>query len=371
MTRLLWAVGSWKRTGPVEPSLDLAAGLARRGHEVLVVTGRPDGDAPDEVAEAAEARGLPRLSAGLRLARHWAPLDNARDARLLARLLRTRSFDAVVSTLRNDHRILARASREAGGVPVARLWFADGASPPERGERDLLAGAGLVVAFGAAPRRALDAAGVDGARVVTVGPPLDVERLRRSAAGARRERGRGVPTFGIVARVQPHRRFDLLWDALARAVARGPALRLLVVGRGTRFDDLVTRPVAERGLDDVVVLAGYLRGAEYAATLASLDAQVFLVPGSDPTCRALREGMALGVPSVATRRGLLPDLVDDGVTGLLADETPDALAGAFVRLAGDPALRRRLGAAAAAKAEREFDAHAVAAQLGEALERVR
>ena len=39
--KILWALSNWKRTGPVEPSLDLAAAMSRRGHEVLVVTGRP------------------------------------------------------------------------------------------------------------------------------------------------------------------------------------------------------------------------------------------------------------------------------------------------------------------------------------------
>ena len=83
-------------------------------------------------------------------------------------------------------------------------------------------------------------------------------------------------------------------------------------------------------------------------------------------CRALREGMALGVPSVATRRGLLPDVVADGETGILVDETPEALARALAALARDPSSRGRLGAAAMSRAEREFSLP----QAAERLERI-
>jgi phosphatidylinositol alpha 1,6-mannosyltransferase len=366
--RLLWAVGNWKRTGPVEPSLDLAAALARRGHEVLVVTGRVEGDAADEVAEAAEARGLPRLGLGLSLARHLAPVGNLLDARRLAPFIRSTRPGLVVSTLRNDHRVLARAAARAGtGVPLARLWFEDGSSPPERSERALLAAAARVVVFGEAARQALVPAGVAAGAVVVVPPPLDVARVRRGATRSAEARERwaagGEALFGVVARVQPHRRFELLWDAAAGLRKGGTPFRVLVVGRGTRLESLVTEPVAARGLDGTVAHAGYLRGDDYASTLAALDAIVFLVPGSDPTCRALREAMALGVPAVATRRGLLPDLVRDGVTGLLVDEDAGALEAALSRLASDPALRARLGAAAAARADAEFDLARVAARV--------
>ena len=358
--RILWAVSNWKRTGPVEPSLDLAAALQARGHEVLVLTGRPVGDAPDEAGDAAAARGLARLHLGLALHKHLHPLADRADAGRIAAHLRVRPPDAVVSTLRNDHRILARALARAGsGAPLVRLLFEDGANPPSAAEARLLRASTAVVVFGAAPAAALTAAGVDPEAVVRASPPLDLDRVRRGARFVAAARARFDPAgdaflVGLVARVQPHRRFDLLWDAAARLAARGVDFRLLLIGRGTRYDALAREPVARRGLSDRVVLAGYLLGEDYASTLAALDAQVMLVPGSDPTCRALREGMALGRAVVATRRGLLPDLVADGETGCLVDADPEALAAALARLARDPALRERLGAAARAHAAAEF-----------------
>ena len=143
---------------------------------------------------------------------------------------------------------------------------------------------------------------------------------------------------------------------------------MVVVGRGTNEELVGRRPVADLGLDDVVTFAGYLRGADYASAVDAFDAQLLLVPGSDPTCRALREGMALGVPSLATKRGLLPDIVDDGVTGLLVDEEPDDLVAAMARLAGDATTRRQMGEAARARAADRYAAGAVAARLEQALD---
>ena len=358
--RILWALSNWKRTGPVEPSLDLAAALARRGHEVLVVSARPIGQAPDEAAEAAEARGLTLLDPGVRLAKHLAFFDNRRDARRIAAHLRVHRPDVVQCTLRNDHRVMARALSLAGArIPLARLWFEDGSLRIGRPEAERLRAASRILTFGAEPEAVLRRAGVPADRMARLSPALDLVRVRRAATRrdalrARWTDGADVALFGIVARVQSHRRFELLWDAAARLARDGVRFRLLVIGRGTRLDSIARGPIVAKGLSHHVTLTGYLLGDDYASTVAALDAQVFLVPGSDPTCRALREGMALGVPSVATRRGLLPDIVVDGETGLLVDETPESLAAALARLATDAALRMRLGAAAAARADAEF-----------------
>jgi glycosyltransferase involved in cell wall biosynthesis len=94
------------------------------------------------------------------------------------------------------------------------------------------------------------------------------------------------------------------------------------------------------GLSDTVQFAGYVRGDDYVALVASFDVKVFLVPGSDGTCRAVREALALGVPVVASRRGMLPELVRDGRTGVLVGEEAGDLAAALEGLAGD---RGRLG----------------------------
>jgi len=79
------------------------------------------------------------------------------------------------------------------------------------------------------------------------------------------------------------------------------------------------------------------------------------VPGTDVSCRAVREWMAMGRAVIATRRAPLPELIDDGVDGRLVAEEADALAAAVWELTSR-AAREAAGAKALEKARRRFDA---------------
>lgn len=85
------------------------------------------------------------------------------------------------------------------------------------------------------------------------------------------------------------------------------------------------------------------------------DADICVIPsvGSEGQSLSCLEAMASGCAVVATRVGGLPELIRDGVDGLLCDPTPEAIAGAIRRLLEDRTLRRRLGTAARATAERQ------------------
>jgi glycosyltransferase involved in cell wall biosynthesis len=85
-----------------------------------------------------------------------------------------------------------------------------------------------------------------------------------------------------------------------------------------------------------------------------MDVKVYLTPGSDGSCRAARECMAMGVPIVAAKRGHLIDLVDDGVTGILVDDDPEELAAALVRLATKPDERTQMAEASWRKSQKRF-----------------
>jgi len=374
--KVLWAVSNWKHTGPLEPSLDLAAAFRDRGHEVAVAVGRPPvGDEPEAI-QCVAARHLTLAETGARLDKHSAPWRDARDVRRLRRYLRRSAPDVLIATQRNDHRLLLRAVRKCGDLPVGRLWFGDGLA--ELDGRDVAAclESAAVFVFSEAARAQLQEAGVEEARIVLTGAPLDLAALRARVdptADVRAELGIPEDRFlvGIVARMQLHRRFEILWEAVHLLKEEGLPLHVLTVGRGTNQEIVGHEPVREMGLGDHVTFAGYLRGSAYATTLAAFDAQVFLVPGSDPTCRALREGMALGVPSLAARKGMLSEIVEDGVTGRLFDDTAESLAAALRGFLEDPAAARAMGAAAREKAEDLYDTAHVAEDVERALTAVR
>jgi glycosyltransferase involved in cell wall biosynthesis len=78
------------------------------------------------------------------------------------------------------------------------------------------------------------------------------------------------------------------------------------------------------------------------------------------------EAMASGVPVVATRVAGTPELVEDGVSGLLVDvDRPDQVADALARLASEPGLRLRLAQLARARIEERHDLAALVSRLTE------
>lgn len=145
----------------------------------------------------------------------------------------------------------------------------------------------------------------------------------------------------------------------------------LLKERGLRFEchligDGDSRPALEEqirrdNLADVVKLAGGRPRDEVLQMLARAD--VVALPSirtksgkMEGIPVALMEPLACEVPVVSTRTSGIPELVEDGVTGLLVPpEDPAALADALQRLANDPALGQRLGQAGRQKVLREFD----------------
>lgn len=375
--RALHLFADHKITGPAELALETARALRGRGVDATfysrVVRETPARERA--LQRLARERGVPEPPIrGVRLTKHLSPARAAIDAWRLAAFLRQDRPDLVHCHLRNDHLVANLASRRRGvGVPIVRTLY-DGA-PPAPGFRARLTLGGMtarVVCMSEAVAGALRARapeyGLVPERIAWLEPPIDVVRFDRARVAPRRA-ALGVPEgafcLGIVARMQTHRRFELLLEAVHRARERLPELHLVIVGRGTNQETVAREPVRRLGIGDRVHFAGYVTGEDYVATLAAFDAKVFLVPGSDGTCRAVREALAMGVPVVASRRGMLPEIVRDGVDGLLVDETEESLIQAFERLARNPEWRAALARSARAGAVERFSLEKFAERLAQ------
>jgi glycosyltransferase involved in cell wall biosynthesis len=139
-----------------------------------------------------------------------------------------------------------------------------------------------------------------------------------------------------------------------KTIARDfPNIKVLLVGRSSQMNESVVKPMRQLGVEEWVTLAGY-RTTDYLDTLACMDIFVFLMAGSDGTARALREAMAMGKPVIVANRGMLPELVEDGVSGLVVNDTPEELARAVLYLLHHPEKREALGKTAYQKARRDF-----------------
>ena len=156
---------------------------------------------------------------------------------------------------------------------------------------------------------------------------------------------------------------------------RGTKIRCHLVGDGPGRDALAAQ-VADAGLEGEVVMHGPLPRPAVARLM--LESDVIVQP-SVPTRRGSREGipvsvmegMACGLPAVASRISGIPELVDDGVSGILVPPgNPAALADALERLAADPDLRCRMGRAARARVLESFDLARNAARLADLIREV-
>jgi sugar transferase (PEP-CTERM/EpsH1 system associated) len=184
---------------------------------------------------------------------------------------------------------------------------------------------------------------------------IDLERFRdRGERSTVREMlgiPPGAPTIGTVGRLCEVKRQDLLIGAFERVRARLGDAHLLLVGDGPWMGRL-RELVASLGLADRVHFAGYqAQPAPYhqAMNVFALTSQ------SEGMPLVVLEAWAAGVPVVATRVGGLPDLVDDGRTGVLVDfGDEDALARALCDLLANPDSAGRLGEAGRQQVESRF-----------------
>jgi glycosyltransferase involved in cell wall biosynthesis len=367
--KVLHLFANWKWTGPAEPAVNLAAALRDRGVAVEFACGRAVAGLENEIEGALAARDL-RATPGLRLGKHRNPFLDPLDRRALGRLLSSMAPDLLHCHLPNDHRIGLGAARSLKRRPRIVRSLYDG--EPPKADKDLRAllgpGADAVLAVSRAVAEALPGrTGVDAEKVFLVEGAVDTDRFAPRSALPRLAADYGLRkedfVVGVVARMQRHRRFEVFFDAVAAAAEAIPELKVLLVGRGTWMDEVAVRPAARKGLAGRVIFTGYRRGAEYADTLRCMSVKTFLVPGSDGSCRAVREALSCGVPVVSTRRGMLPEIVEDGATGILADETADSFAEALVRLARDEPLRRRMAKAAREAARERFSLPAQARRV--------
>jgi glycosyltransferase involved in cell wall biosynthesis len=374
---VLHLVSNHKLTGPVDPAIRLARALFDLHVDSRIAVGRPrPGKGP--IDDLVRERGLEPIT-DLRLPKHRRLFLNRADVRRIAALLEREPVDILHAHLDNAHGIAARARRvflravgRAGALRrpiIVRSIYDDAAPPPRFRTRWLHAReADGIFVFGGAVRDALIRAfRLPEHRVVRLDGAVDAGRFHRRAPGDDLRERFGIPreavVVGIVARIQRHRRYEVLLEAVRRVMKELPAVHLLVLGRGTHARELAHERVRRLGIGDRVHLPGYVGGDDYPLALACFDIKVFLVPGSDGTCRAVREAMATGVPVVAARRGLLPEIVRDGVDGIIVEEGVDALAAAILRLAADQGLRRSFGENALRRASADFSQRAQAEKV--------
>lgn len=357
--KVLRVIARLNMGGPALHVAYLTAGLAERGYDTTLVAGTL-ARGEDSMAFVAEGLGIDVVRID-ELRRDISPLRDAAAVLKLARLIRR-----VRPTILHTH------TAKAGAVGRLAALLAGGARPPIvvhtfhghvlRGYFDPVRSAGFrvlerwlagtstaLVAVSPQVRDDLVALGVAAAEkfaVVRLGIELD-ERVSATANGrAETRRLLGVAddrfAVGWIGRMTGVKRTDDVLLAFRRLRERGVDACLCLVGDGPDRDH-VERRAHDLGVMRETFFLGYQEGV--APFFAAFDA--FVLPSvNEGTPVTAIEALAAGRPVVATRVGGVPDVVRDGVDGFLVEAgAVDELAERLERLAGDPGLRERMGAA--------------------------
>lgn len=162
----------------------------------------------------------------------------------------------------------------------------------------------------------------------------------------------GLTIVSFAGQIRHVKGVDYLLDAMALVPAERK-IGLLLLGR-IQDADIGRRIEKAKAADPRIVYAGFRK--DVTAIVGKTDISVMPTVEREGLAKAVIEAQALGVPAIVTDVGGLPEIVRDGVTGLVVPpRNARALADAILALAADPERRRAMGAAAVRRVEEVFD----------------
>jgi len=177
----------------------------------------------------------------------------------------------------------------------------------------------------------------------------------------------GAPVVGNVAALVPHKGQRHLVEAARLVIQEMPDVRFVILGEGELREPL-ERQVHEHHLQKHVLLPGFRTDVIGCIKGFDLFAMSSVTEGLGTS---LLDAMACARPIVATSAGGIPEIVEDGVNGLLVPPRDHAaLADAIVRMLKDPARRQRMGDAGLARVTARFTVDRMVEQTAEVYARV-
>jgi len=219
-------------------------------------------------------------------------------------------------------------------------------------------------------RQMLVGDGVPPARTVTVHEGIDIERVEHAQPvnlHAEFWLPHHAPLVGNVAALVPHKGQRYLIEAARIVVQQVPDARFVIAGEG-ELRAALERQIKDYHLEKHVILAGFR--PDVLALHSAFD--IFVMSSvTEGLGTSLLDAMAAGKPIVATRTGGIPEVVDDGKTGILVPPRDhQAMAEAIIRLLKSEQVRGAMGQAGRARARSLFSAERMVQNTLKVYERV-
>lgn len=298
----------------------------------------------------AAARGseIYRRTRGLDVEFHPVSISGGMDvvsAWRLRRVLRSGQFDVIHSHASHAHSVsyMACAGMSSKPYQVVSRRVDFPVATNRFSAMKYQHGADLLLAISNGVRDVLVECGIRPERIRLVPSGIDLGKFKgvKDNAYVRSEFGLApsTPVVGNVAALAPHKSQTDLIHAAHIVTSRLPEAKFLIVGEGKLRRSLEAL-IEKLRLNDNVILTGFREDAlEIMSTFTCFVLSSYL----EGLGTSVMDAQAMGIPVVATETGGVPDVVQDGVTGLLVPaRDPKTLADAILRLLEDHELRQNL-----------------------------
>lgn len=318
---------TWR--GGEQQLLYLVKGLKERGHPSTVVC-QPESPLGDAIKKAGVDAIPVRMRGELDVLAAWK----------IGRLLRQGKYDIMHTHTSHAHSIglIASFFGKAKAMAVSRR-----VDFPIKSRFKYNAFNVHYIAVSEAIKRVMIQGGVSDKKIDVVRSCIDLGRLDNAAiADVRTELGinKDAVVIGNIAHMADHKGQIYLIRAANIVKEKYPDVRFVIVGDGELRGELEAE-ARKLGLDGAVIFTGFRK--DVAGFLASFD--IFAFPSHlEGLGTSLLDAMVMRKPIVSTTAGGIPEVVQDGVNGLLVPpKDHEALASAIINLIEDKELRQRLG----------------------------
>ncbi len=360
--KILHLLSNWKWTERSEPVVDLALSQMNLGAKICLVCEKAPADTPvTDVSYNAKEKGLENVIALPEMSKHLKIFSVLPGIRKLREIIEAENPHIIHCHMHNAHFLAGLANKKDNNFLLVRSIY-----NPELLAQDLRSRFcnkhfthGLIVMTEKVKQSAVQQS-FSTEKIEVIEPGIDVERFSPNRSLDQDlcsiDSLEGYFVMGMVTRIRQARRLDISLQLIKQLHFQYPQLRLLLAGRGRpgAFESVVDRPASEMGIRNYIFPIGYCEGDQLVAAYRKMDVLVYPMPGTDQTCRTVREAMAAGVPVVAPRLGYLTDLIQNGENGYLVDFSAENFARAIKKLIDSKDKLKKLSQGALESAQNRF-----------------